>query len=147
MAVAVVGDGLGHGNDGGVLDDDPLERRGAEVCGLRRDIRPWSKTGRILIDSVYPLDIPRPMRTTLQRWGNSQGVRLPKSIVESLGIRVGAPVLVEVSGDHSRIVITPAKESRPVRGRHRIEALIAESAPNAFAAEHDWGKPHGKEVW
>ena len=87
------------------------------------------------------------MRTTLQRWGNSQGVRLPKSIIESMGMNVGAPVIVEVSGDGSRITITPATESRPVRGRHRIEDLIAESAPNAFSGEHDWGKAHGKEIW
>jgi antitoxin MazE len=87
------------------------------------------------------------MRTTLQRWGNSQGVRLPKSIIESLGMTVGAPVIVEVSGDHSQITITPVMESRPVRGRHRIEDLVAESSPNAFAGEHDWGGAHGKEVW
>ena len=87
------------------------------------------------------------MRTTLQRWGNSQGVRLPKSIIETLGMTVGAPVIVELSADQSRITITPATESRPVRGRHRIEDLIAESSPNAFAASHDWGGAHGKEVW
>lgn len=87
------------------------------------------------------------MRTTLQRWGNSQGVRLPKSIIESLGMNVGATVIVEVSGDHSQITITPATESRPIRGRHRIEDLIEKSAPGAFSGEHNWGKPHGKEVW
>ena len=87
------------------------------------------------------------MRTTLQRWGNSQGVRLPKSIVESLGMSVGEPVIVEVSGDHSQITITPATKTRPVRGRHRIEDLIAESSPNAFEGEHDWGGAHVKEVW
>jgi antitoxin MazE len=93
------------------------------------------------------MDILTAMRTTLQRWGNSQGVRLPKSIIESMGMNVGAPVIVEVSGDCSRITITPATESRPVRGRHRIEDLIAESAPNAFSGEHGWGKAHGKEIW
>ncbi len=87
------------------------------------------------------------MRTTLQRWGNSQGVRLPKSIIESLGITVGTPVIVEVSGDQSQITIKPARESRPVRGRHRIEDLIAESSPDAFCGEHDWGVVQGKEVW
>jgi antitoxin MazE len=87
------------------------------------------------------------MRTTLQRWGNSQGVRLPKSIVETLGMAVGASVMVEVSEDHSQITITPVTEALPVRGRHRIEDLIAESSPRAFAAGHDWGKAQGKEVW
>ena len=93
------------------------------------------------------MDILLAMRTTLQRWGNSQGIRLPKSIIESMGMHVGAPVIVEVSGDHSQITITPATESRPIRGRHRIEDLISESAPGAFSGEQDWGKAQGKEVW
>jgi len=87
------------------------------------------------------------MKTTLQRWGNSQGIRLPKSIIESLGMTVGAPVIVEVSGDHSQITIKPVTESRPTRGRHRIEDLIAKSSPNAFAGEHNWGGAKGKEAW
>jgi len=87
------------------------------------------------------------MKTTLQRWGNSQGVRLPKSIIQSLGITVGSTVIVEVSGDQSQITIKPAQECRPVRGRHRIEDLIAESAPDSFGGEHDWGVMQGKEAW
>jgi len=68
-------------------------------------------------------------------------------MVETLGMSVGAPVVVEVSGDHSQITITPVAESLPVRGRHRIEDLIAESSPRAFAMGPDWGKAEGKEVW
>jgi hypothetical protein len=33
------------------------------------------------------------MNTTLQRWGNSQGVRLPKALVDGLGAKVGTPVM------------------------------------------------------
>lgn len=87
------------------------------------------------------------MKTTLQRWGNSQGVRLPKSLIESLGMTVGAPVIVEASEDHSQITIKPATESRPVRERYHIEDLIAESAPDAFSGEHEWGTIQGKEIW
>jgi antitoxin MazE len=87
------------------------------------------------------------MKTTLQRWGNSQGVRLPKSIVESLGIAVGASVMVEISRDSSQITITPMSASRPIRGRHRIEDLIAASSPKAFDSKTNWGKVVGKEVW
>jgi antitoxin MazE len=87
------------------------------------------------------------MKTKLQRWGNSQGVRLPKSIVESLGIAVGATMIVEISKDRSQITITPSAASSPVRGRHRIEALIAASSPKAFGGENNWGKVVGKEVW
>ena len=87
------------------------------------------------------------MKTTLQRWGNSQAIRLPKTIVETIGLDIGSPVLVEVSKDKSRITITPTTESRPIRGRHRIEDLISESSKNAFAGECHWGAAQGKEVW
>ena len=64
-----------------------------------------------------------------------------------MGMNIGASVIVEVSGDHSQITITPVLESRPIRGRYRIEDLIADSAPSAFAGEHHWSKAQGKEVW
>lgn len=87
------------------------------------------------------------MKTTLQRWGNSQGVRLPKVLVDGLGVKVGTPVMVELSTDRTRITITPTTELRPLRGRYRIEDLIAGSDPKAFRGEHDWGGAQGKEAW
>ena len=87
------------------------------------------------------------MTTTLQRWGNSQGVRIPKSIVESLGLRIGSDVMIELSEDCSRIALVPAKNARRVRRRHRIQDLVAASAPGAFKGECGWGEPCGKEAW
>ncbi|MCB1124883.1 MAG: AbrB/MazE/SpoVT family DNA-binding domain-containing protein [Verrucomicrobiae bacterium] len=87
------------------------------------------------------------MNTTLQRWGNSQGIRIPKAMVELLGMRIGSELAIEVSGDRSQITLTPARETRPVRGRHRIEDLVASSSPDAFEGESGWGGPKGREVW
>ena len=87
------------------------------------------------------------MKTTLQRWGNSQGVRLPKVLVDGLGVKVGTPVMVELSTDRTRITITPTTELRPLRGRYRSEDLIAGSDPKAFRGEHDWGGAQGTEAW
>lgn len=87
------------------------------------------------------------MKTTLQRWGNSQGVRLPKALVDGLGVEVGSPVMVELSADRTRITITPTQSSRAVRGRCRIEDLVAGSDPKAFRGELDWGGAQGKEAW
>lgn len=87
------------------------------------------------------------MKTTLQRWGNSQGIRIPKSMVDALGVGIGSELVVEMSGDRPGITITPATDSRPVRGRHRIEDLIAASSPDAIDGEYDWGGPQGKEAW
>lgn len=87
------------------------------------------------------------MKTTLKRWGNSQGVRIPKSMVDSLGMDIGSQLVIALSEDSSMVTITPAKDARPIRGRHRIEDLIATGSPNAFVGEYDWGGPEGKEVW
>ena len=87
------------------------------------------------------------MRTTLQRWGNSQGIRIPKGIADSLGISVGAELTVEISDDRTSITVTPSRDTRPVQSRYRIEDLIAVSAPGAFTGETDWGDSQGKEVW
>ena len=87
------------------------------------------------------------MKTTLQQWGNSQGVRLPKVLVDGLGVKVGTPVMVELSADRSQITITPRTASRTVRGRYRIEDLVAASATKAFRGKYDWGGARGKEAW
>lgn len=49
-------------------------------------------------------------------------------------------MIVEISKDSSQITITPTAVSRPIRGRHRIEDLIAASSPKAFGGEDNWGK-------
>lgn len=87
------------------------------------------------------------MKTTLQRWGNSQGVRIPKQLVERLGVVIGGEVLISLSDDQSVITIAPVQDSRPVRGRHRIEDLIAASQTDSFDGREFWNSPQGKEVW
>ena len=67
--------------------------------------------------------------------------------MDGLGVKVGTPVMVELSTDRTRITITPTTELRPLRGRYRIEDLIAGSDPKAFRGEHDWGGAQGKEAW
>lgn len=87
------------------------------------------------------------MKSTLQRWGNSQGVRIPKQLVERVGIAIGNEVVISLSDDKSTIIITPARDTRPVRGRYRIETLVAESRSDAFDGKEVWTDSQGKEVW
>jgi len=87
------------------------------------------------------------MRTTLQRWGNSQGIRIPKPLIDSIGLDIGEEIVVTLLPDQSGITVKPVQDTRPIRGRHRIEELIASSSPDSFDGELDWGKPQGKEVW
>jgi antitoxin MazE len=47
---------------------------------------------------------------TIQRWGNSMAVRLPASVARSA--HLGSGQLVEVSAQHSRVLIKTIGESR-----------------------------------
>lgn len=87
------------------------------------------------------------MKTTLQRWGNSQGVRIPKQLVDRIGVDIGSEVLISLNSDNTTITIAPVQDSRPVRGRHRIEDLIAASHLDSFESKEFWTNSQGKEVW
>jgi antitoxin MazE len=87
------------------------------------------------------------MKTTLQRWGNSQGIRIPKQLVDEIGVGVGSELRIRLSEDREGITIAPLRDSRPVRGRHRIEDLIAASRSDSFEGREHWKQSQGKEVW
>ncbi|MBM3132332.1 MAG: AbrB/MazE/SpoVT family DNA-binding domain-containing protein [Chloroflexi bacterium] len=82
------------------------------------------------------------MLTKIQKWGNSQGLRLSKHVLEDVRIAVGDDV--EVTTRDGMIVIAPV---RRIRGKQRLEDLVAR-IPEAYKTEDlDWGKPVGREVW
>ena len=82
------------------------------------------------------------MLTKIQKWGNSQGLRLTKNVLEDARLEVGDEVDVAVRDDI--IVIAPIKK---IRGRYRLEDLVAQIPEDYHAGEVDWGVPVGKEVW
>lgn len=82
------------------------------------------------------------MRTKIQKWGNSQGLRFPKHVLEEARITVGDTVQVSVRA--GRILIEPAAQ---VRGRYKLKDLVAKMPKKYKTREEDWGRPVGKEVW
>lgn len=86
------------------------------------------------------------MTTTLQSWGNSQGLRLPRALLTALQLESGASLELTLSPKKDAIIVKPAKTVPRVRGRHRIEDLVAAMPKNYKAAEFDWGTS-GREVW
>lgn len=82
------------------------------------------------------------MLTKVQKWGNSQGLRFSKVILEEANIQVGDEVSVSV--EEGRIIVEPAYK---VRGRFDIHDLVAELPADYHAEELDWGEPTGKEIW
>ena len=86
------------------------------------------------------------MTTTLQAWGNSQGVRWPKALLTALRLETGASLELELTPKRDAIIVKPAKPASRVRGRHRIEDLAAAMPKGYKAAEFGWGVD-GREVW
>ena len=82
------------------------------------------------------------MLAKVQKWGNSQGLRLAKSILAEAQIHVGDEVNLSVK--KGAIHITPAKK---IRGRYKLEELVSRIPEEYQNVEIDWGKSVGKEVW
>jgi antitoxin MazE len=82
------------------------------------------------------------MLAKIQKWGNSQGIRLAKNLLADAQLGVGDEV--DISVKDGIIIVTPAKR---IRGRHNLKDLVARIPENYQAGEVDWGEPVGKEVW
>lgn len=82
------------------------------------------------------------MVTKIQRWGNSQGLRLAKHVLEEAQISLGDDV--DVSARDGIIVIAPV---RRVRGKHSLRKLVSRIPSDYGVEEIDWGHPVGRESW
>ncbi|MDR1665149.1 MAG: AbrB/MazE/SpoVT family DNA-binding domain-containing protein [Clostridiales bacterium] len=80
------------------------------------------------------------MTATVQKWGNSQGIRLPKVFLEGLNIHEGNEV--EIFTQNDSIVIKSAAPQYK-----SIQALFAGYEGEYTPEEIDWGEPAGNEVW
>lgn len=82
------------------------------------------------------------MITRVQKWGNSQGLRLSKELLSQADIEVGDAV--DVSLHDGVLLIAPV---RRVRGGVDLEQLVREIPADYRPSEPDWGPPVGREVW
>jgi len=83
------------------------------------------------------------MQTTIVKWGNSQGIRLPKFLLDSVNLTDNDTV--EVTATDDTIII---KKTENKRKRETIQEIFAGYDGGFFQSEEiDWGKPQGNEVW
>jgi len=82
------------------------------------------------------------MVTKVQKWGNSQGVRLSKELLANADIEVGDAV--EVTVREGALIVTPL---RRVRGGHDLRELVRRISKGYEPEDLDWGPPVGREVW
>ncbi|OGR23720.1 MAG: transcriptional regulator/antitoxin, MazE [Desulfobacterales bacterium RIFOXYA12_FULL_46_15] len=82
------------------------------------------------------------MLTKIQKWGNSQGLRISKNLLSDAQLDVGDAV--DISVKDGIMLVTPAKR---IRGQHNLKDLVSRIPENYQAGEIGWGEPVGKEVW
>lgn len=80
------------------------------------------------------------MYTTIQKWGNSQAIRLPKGVLETVALRENDRV--EVNAENDCIIIR-----RATKKHKTIDERIAGYSGEYRCTEWETGKPQGKEVW
>ena len=79
------------------------------------------------------------MIASIQKWGNSLAVRIPKPLAENLGVSEGTQVTITT--DEGRLMICP---SAPV---YKLENLLKGITRKNLHPETDTGAPQGGEVW
>lgn len=88
------------------------------------------------------------MYATIQKWGNSQGLRIPKALLDAVGLRENDRVELVQSEDSIQI-----KRAVSVPHRTLEERLTSfygkpiESIERLEEQEYNWGAAEGQEVW
>ena len=81
------------------------------------------------------------MTTTIQKWGNSQGIRIPKMLLDSVNWSENEQITIKV--DNGKLIIEKTKEKK----KKNIKELFKNYKGNYEPEKIDWGEPKGEEIW
>lgn len=81
------------------------------------------------------------MTAMISKWGNSQGLRVSKEILESLHLSVGDKVDVRVEDEE--IIIKPIRASKI---KYDLSALC-EQIPQNYKSQEEFSTTMGREEW
>ena len=80
------------------------------------------------------------MQTKIQKWGNSLGLRIPRSFAAEAQVEEGATV--DLSVEDGRLLVRPLR----VR-RYALRALLRKMRPRNLHGEVSTGRAVGREAW
>lgn len=80
------------------------------------------------------------MQTRIQRWGNSLGLRIPKSFAAEAGVEAGSEVDLSVEGGD--LIVKPTR-----RRTYRLNELLGRVNARNVHGEVQTGRPVGREHW
>lgn len=105
------------------------------------------KTRRMTsIRSMYILGIVNKggdhVSTTIQNWGNSQGVRIPKKILQQLSWSTEEEIELIPDLEGGRLILSKVDSKN-----NYLEKLFEDYDGVYQTEEFDWGNAHGEETW
>lgn len=77
------------------------------------------------------------MYVQVTKWGNSLGLRLPRSMASQIGVEAGSQVEILAEGD--RLIV------RSATARWTLDDVLANMTPEAMGEAFDWGEDVGRE--
>lgn len=80
------------------------------------------------------------MEARIQKWGNSDGIRIPSSILKSLNVKTNDILNIEQEDD--KIII-----SIPKKKKISLADKFKEYKGNNLAKDFSWDDVKGKEIW
>ncbi|GHV96146.1 hypothetical protein AGMMS50293_24660 [Spirochaetia bacterium] len=91
------------------------------------------------------------MQTAIVKWGNSQGIRLPKSFLQNINISENETV--DVILEEEMIIIKKINKKIHRTTKERLLEYFGKKNDQNIFDQHsqqneiDWGTPVGKEIW
>ena len=80
------------------------------------------------------------MKTRVRQWGNSLGLRIPRSLAADA--RIGEDSEVNLVVENGVLHISAIRDDGP-----SLEELVAGITPENRHEEVDWGPAVGREIW
>lgn len=80
------------------------------------------------------------MEVRLQKWGNSNGIRIPNIILKTLNLKPNDKV--EIRQEDEQIIITKLKKKHI-----SLEERIKEYKGENLSKDFSWDEAKGKEIW
>lgn len=80
------------------------------------------------------------MQTKVQKWGNSLGLRIPKSFADQAGVEAGSEV--DLSVEDGELIVRPRRQPR-----YELKDLLRSVTAKNLHKEIDTGDPVGREAW
>ena len=80
------------------------------------------------------------MQTKIQKWGNSLGLRIPKSFAEQAGVEAGSEV--DLSVEDGELIIRPTRLPK-----YDLTDLLRRITAKNLHQQVETGEAVGREVW